>query len=348
MHSLYSAVARRVLAQSLSVKKGEALTVETWETGLRFAEQVVVEARKIGAVPLTLFEGEDAYINGIREGDRDSIGVIGKHERALLGSTDAYVFIPGPPIGALSRKLDRKDVTASTRYNSAWYEDASKARLRGARLTFGYVDEDVAGALGRTPRTIVAHQLRAALTDFKVLGSKAKQIGSYLEDGARVELMTPGARLSFRLMGELETNDGVVDQDDLDSGNNMTYVPPGNVTKEIDSDSASGALNVSQLATFAGRVEDGLFEFENGRLSRWSSTRSAKVLDKLMRESTETSRVAVGLFVGLNPELSWGYGVNNLVGGVVGVRCAGVNMSLKGATLTINGKSIVSRGTLLA
>jgi leucyl aminopeptidase (aminopeptidase T) len=346
LDSLYAAVAHKVLTASLSVQKGEAVTVETWNTGLQFARHVVIEARKLGAVPLTLFEDEDAYITGVKEGHKDSVGAMGKHERALLSNTDAYVFIPGPPIGPLSRKLNRKDVTASTRYNMSWYEDAAKAKLRGARLTFGYVDEDVARALGKTRSAVVAHQLKAALTDFKALGSKAKQVNTHLQDGTKAELATSGARLTFRLQGESEINDGVVDQVDVASENNVTYVPPGNVYKQIDPTSANGTLSISPFVNFAGQIKDGVLEFEKGRLVKWSSRSSAKVLDEIIEGAAEQSRVAGGLFVGLNPDLAYGYGVNNLVGGVVGIRCAGMTVTIKGATLSVNGKSIVLKGRL--
>ena len=61
LDSLYGQVARKVISESLSVKKGESLVVETWNNGLPFARSVVVEARRIGAVPVTLFEDEQAY-----------------------------------------------------------------------------------------------------------------------------------------------------------------------------------------------------------------------------------------------------------------------------------------------
>jgi hypothetical protein len=93
---LYRKVARKILVESLSVKKGESVTVETWNNGLPFARQVVLEARKMGAIPLTIFEDEDTYVEGVHKTPKDVLGKMGKQEYKLLSGTDAYVFIPGP------------------------------------------------------------------------------------------------------------------------------------------------------------------------------------------------------------------------------------------------------------
>ena len=104
LDELYAKVARKILKESLSLKKGESLTVETWNNGLPFARQVVIEARKLGAIPLTIFEDEDAYVEGVRNAPADVVGEMGRQEYGLLSASDAYVFIPGPvlarsPIG---------------------------------------------------------------------------------------------------------------------------------------------------------------------------------------------------------------------------------------------------------
>ncbi len=346
LDSLYVQVARKVLGKSLAVKKGENLVVETWNNGLPFARHVVVEARRIGAVPIMLFEDEEAYIEGVRRGDADSVGVMGKHELAMLSGSDAYVFVPGPPIGALSRKLERKEVADSTRYNQSWYTAAAKARIRGARLSFGYVDEAVARALGRSVGAVVTHQLCGALTDFDALGARALAIAPSLRDGAKVKLATPGAELAFTLNGESEINDGIVDQEDIASENNMVYIPPGYIYKQIDPSSASGRLSLSPVLSLYGPVKDALLEFDGGKLTRWSSRSSSKTLNKIVEAAAEQSKVAGGLLIGLNPDLKYGYGQNTLVGGVIAIRCAGVTLTTKEGSLSSGGKSIVAKGRL--
>ena len=63
---LYSDVARKILSDSLHIKKGESVTIETWSNSLRLARQIIIEARKIGAIPLLMLEDEEAFVDGIR------------------------------------------------------------------------------------------------------------------------------------------------------------------------------------------------------------------------------------------------------------------------------------------
>src|SRR5579871_5760805 len=52
----YEKLANRIVNDSLRLKQGESLTIETWNSGLDFAKEVVKEARKAGAIPLLILE----------------------------------------------------------------------------------------------------------------------------------------------------------------------------------------------------------------------------------------------------------------------------------------------------
>src|SRR5579863_4489975 len=130
LDSLYGEVARKVLSESLAVKKGQTVLVESWNNGLPFAKHVVLEARRKGAIPLTLLEDEDAYVDGAKETPKDVLGKMGRHEFALLSKTDAYVFIPGPELGTFAHRMERSNYLDSVKYNDAWYDAAAKAKLK--------------------------------------------------------------------------------------------------------------------------------------------------------------------------------------------------------------------------
>ena len=114
---------------------------------------------------MLILEDEEAYVDGIKNMPKKSLGTMGKHEFNLLAGTDAYVFIPGPPLGAYYSKLTGEERAAGTRYNSSWYEAAEKAKLRGVRFTAGYVGKDVASLVGKKVDQIVTHQLKAILVN---------------------------------------------------------------------------------------------------------------------------------------------------------------------------------------
>ena len=48
LNSLRTKVAKKVLQKTLSVKKGETVTVESWNNGLEFARVLLAEARAMG------------------------------------------------------------------------------------------------------------------------------------------------------------------------------------------------------------------------------------------------------------------------------------------------------------
>ncbi len=137
--TLYSKLAKKIVSESLNLRSGESVTVETWNSGLEFAKQVVKEARRVGALPILILEDDESYLWGLQNSPKESIGKMGKHEFGLLAATDAYVFIPGPLIGTYTPSVPKEQSSAGTSYNSSWYEAAEKAGVRGVRLTFGYV-----------------------------------------------------------------------------------------------------------------------------------------------------------------------------------------------------------------
>src|SRR2546428_2926048 len=207
---------------------------------------------------------------------------MGKHEYAMLSGSDGYVFIPGPPLGTYTRKITRQEYIESTRYNDSWYRAAKKANLRGVRLTFGYVGRDIARLLGRSVEDIVEHQLRGSLVSFEKIARKAKEIAKPMEEGgAYVTLASDGITLNFELKGELEIQDGVTDRGDLEAGNNVCYVPPGFVEKEVRPSSVSGAVKLSPSLTRFGMLEDATIEFEGGKSVAWTSRASPDVMRKL-------------------------------------------------------------------
>jgi leucyl aminopeptidase (aminopeptidase T) len=339
---LMTEVARKVLRESLSVKKGETLTVECWNNGLQFARYVTMEARRLGVIPVTIFEDEDAYIQGVREAPADIVGQLGKQEFDLISGTDAYVFIPGPVLGSLSHKLTRDQTQKSIAYNQAWYEAAAKAKLRGARLTFGYIGEESDKVLGKSVQTVVTHQLRAALADYKPIAERAKQVSAQLGKGSSISITTPGSHLDLEANGALEVSDGVVDADDVASENNICQIPPGFVFSEVVPESVTGTFTCTPTLTGFGMIDGATFVFEEGQLMEVKSTGSRAKLDAL--EKAAKNRGATSISIGLNPLLKYGFGQNSSVSGVVGLRVLGVNFQSKSATLVAGGKTLVNKG----
>ncbi len=336
-----------MLTETLGMKKGEALTVETWNNGFEFARRAVAEARAMGCTAIMVFEDEVAYVDGVRRSPKESLGLMGKNEYNLLAGSDCYVFIPGQALGAYSKTLSSEEREESTRYNDSWYDAAEKAKLRGARLTFGYIGKDLAGMLGKSIDEAVEGQLKAALTDFGAISKKAADMSSALTDGASAALESKGASIRFTLKGGSEVQDGLVGAKDIEAGNNMAYVPPGWVYKEVDTASADGTVRISPTLTKFGMLGRTELTFKDGRLVGWKSEDRAKLL-KLMGPIPEEKRRLTFLGVGVNPSLKFGLAQDRFVSGAVSFGGLGFTAIVRGSSLSVDGTRIVSLGKLKA
>lgn len=343
---LYEHVAKKVLTETLGMKKGEALTVETWNTGIGLAREVVKQARRMGCIPMMIFEDEITYLDGVKKTPKDVLGLMGKQEYGMLASTDAYVFIPGPPLGAYYKRITREEYSNATRYNDSWYDAAKKAKLRGARLSFGYVGRDLAGYLGKKVSDIAEAQMKATLPGFGPIKSEGRSIARKLRDGARATIATEGGELKFRLKGEMEIEDGVVDKEDIISGGNVTYLPPGFVSKAVDSKSATGTIKLSPSLTRLGVAGQLTLKFNHGRLVKWWSPKPIKFIEEILKSIEEENRMLSFLTVGLNSKLNFGYGVDRFVSGSLGISGFGFVGIVRNGSLTVGDSPTVKSGKL--
>ncbi len=332
LDALYTEVVKKILTETLHVQKGESVTVEAWDNGLPFARRALAEARAMGCTAIMVYEDETAYVEGVRRAPKDSIGVMGKNEYGMLAGTDAYIFVPGQALGVYSKTLKPEEREESIRYNSSWYDAAAKAGLRGARLTFGYVGREMAKFLGKTVENVARRQLRAALVDYDEIATYARRMSPLLGDGAAADLSSGKNELKFTLKGELEIEDGTVDDEDRKTGYNVTYVPPGYVAKEVDPQSANGKVTLADTLTKYGVMRRAELEFRDGALVEWKSEDGAK-LEKLVGALAPEKRRLSLIGIGLNPALGFGYGQDRLVRGAV---------TLAGFGFT----GLVSRGSL--
>lgn len=330
----------------MQVKKGDSVTVETWDNGIPFARRALAEARAIGCTGIMIYEDEKAYVEGVRRAPEDAVGVMGKNEYALLSGTDAYIFIPGPALGAHSKALKPDERDRSTRYNSSWYDAAQKAGLRGARLSFGYVGNDLAKVLGKDVQDVVRAQLKAALVDFGQISRSAAKIVPRFVDGAKAEVRTAKSALTFSLKGELGVEDGRIDEEDKRTGNNMTYLPPGFVSKDVEPESANGSIVLTDTLTDYGVIPRARLDFKDGRVVSWESTAKA-AMNKIFDSVPPEERRLRALILGLNPELGYGLGQDRFVQGALNLGGFGFRGLVKKGTLKIDGSRVVTEGRLV-
>ena len=361
-----SAVARSLLTQSVRLKRGETVIVESWNHSLPYASACVVEARRIGAHPMLLLEDEGAYWRSIDEAPRVARwSKVGRHEWAALAEADAYVFFPGPADRPRFRQLPTSRTEALTTYNTEWYRRAKKARLRGVRSVLGYASDPQAAFWGVSAATWRGQLAEATVrTEYRSVVAEGRRAADKLRKGKSLHISGPnGTDVRLRLRGRAPVlDDGVVTPDDLSAGQNLTVSPPGSITVAIDETSAEGTLITNRPSFLRfGRVEGAQWEIARGRLKSFWYNEGQPGFESAYRAAPK-GRDVVSLFsIGLNPRLAPGVPqVEDQEGGAITLAiggnrayggtntCPWVSWVVLGeATVAVDDEPLCDRGKLL-
>ena len=361
---LAAKVASNVLRNTLRIRKGENVVIETWSETLPWAKPFVVEARKMGANPLMLYEDEGSFWEALETGNSRHTGRVGAHEWAALEKSSAYVFFYGPSEWTRRDDLTVKKQVGVAAYNPEWYRRAAKAKVRGARMYLGRTSQMAADRWKLDLNEWREELARASLvspTDLHRLGTK---IGERLSKGKQVEVShSNGTQLSFRLgKFPLQLDDALVDATDLKVSNNMATIPGGVVGVSIDHTSASGTV-LGNHTTYpdSGPVAGSRWDFADGHLTDQSYGSGGDPIKAAYAKAPQKGRDRLGYFsVGLNPEISKLPQMEDQELGAVLLQIGGNNFRggknaspfgawtvLNGADVSIDGKPLIKNGRIV-
>jgi leucyl aminopeptidase (aminopeptidase T) len=358
-------VARNILTKTLRVRRGENVIIETWSESLPWAKPFVVEARRIGANPLLLYEDEESFWEAVNSGNARQTGRVGDHEWAALGKTSAYVFFFGPQEWPRwDDLLPTQKLAGVAAYNPEWYRRAARAKVRGARMYLGRTSQLAADRWKVDLQDWRDELLRASIVPPADLHRTGTRIGERIRKGRHVKVSHPnGSEISFRLgKFPIQLDDALVDASDLKAGNNMATIPGGVVGVAIDHTSAEGEL-FGNHTTYPnqGPVSGSRWRFADGHLIEQSYTSGGDPIVAAYAKAPRTGRDRLSYFsVGLNPEISKLPQMEDQELGAVMLRIGGNSfqggknaspfgawMVLTGADVTIDGKLLIQDGHLV-
>ena len=356
-------MARVVLRDTLRVRAGENVTIESWSGCLPWARAFVAEARRIGACPMTLHEDEELFWDTVSSGKLGSLGKVGDHEWAALARTHAYVFFYGPSDWPRLEELPDRVRSRVERYNREWYRRAHRAKLRGVRMF-----------LGRTsPRSAEVCQVdldrwrdelvRATLVPPATMHRTGKKIGQRLRKGRTLRIVhSNGTDLTLRLKHyPVQLDDGLVDADDLRAGNNMTWMPSGVAGVAVDEGFGEGRI-VANRAVYIGPgpAEGGEWTLRDGRLQSFSYGRGAEHFEKPYGKAPKGRDQPGYLSIGLNPEISMSPLMEDQELGAVTFRIGGNKFNggrnpcpffswlvVRGADVSVDGQPLLRSGKIV-
>ncbi|MCL4324911.1 MAG: aminopeptidase [Candidatus Thermoplasmatota archaeon] len=356
-------LARQVLVESLRVRRGENVAIETWSHTLPHATAFVYEARKSGARTILLLGDEETYWKSVEDLPAKTLGEVGNHEWGLLSKTNAYVFFMGPADRSRLRSLGGKAFEALTAYNHEWYERAKKARLRGARVYLSMATDAAARRFKVDGKAWRKELLEASLVDTADMVREGRKVAQALRRGKRITLEhANGTHLELRLKGRTpEVQDGVVDPEDVAAGRTMIPIPSGVVGVAVDESFAEGTVVANRTSFLQSeRAEGGKWTFRDGRLVEYSYRKGGDAFEVPYKAAPKGRDLPAFLSVGLNPRLSQTPQMEDQERGVVGVAVGGNKfqggsndcpflswLAVGGCDLKIDGRTLLRKGTLV-
>ncbi|MCI4320374.1 MAG: hypothetical protein L3J87_02855 [Thermoplasmata archaeon] len=357
-------ICRTILSQTLHLRRGENLVVESWSHMLPWANLLVLEARKLGIRTTLLYEDEATYWRSVEESKAADLGRMPDPELGAIAKADGYVFFWGPEDRPRRAALPPEQGQALTAYNGAWYEAATKSRLRGCRIELGRATPAAARFFGVNPVTWQANVLAGSRADMKGIARDAARVASRLRKGKQLRVThANGTDVSVRLLGRKPTvDDGIVDADDVRTGNNMTTFPGGATYVALDESFIEGKVvaNRAICSPRMGCLAGGRWSFEQNRLASYSyeagGERFAEMYDAAGTGKDKPGFLSVGFNSALRevPELEEFERGTILIGVGSNTSFGGKNRSpfqsylaLAGGHLEVDGKALVADGEIL-
>ncbi|MCI4331405.1 MAG: aminopeptidase [Thermoplasmata archaeon] len=356
-------ICRKVLTQTLRLRRGENLIVESWTHMLPWANTFVLEARKLGIRTTMFYEDEATYWRSVEEAKAVDVGRMPDPELGAIAKADGYVYLWGPEDRARLRALPKEQFAALNAFNGRWYEAAEKSHLRGCRLEFGQATATAARHYGVSLSAWQDGLLDASQVDMSSLARDAARLSERLRKGKSLTLThANGTRLELQLAGRKPVvDDGIVDAADVRSGNNMTTFPGGAVYVALEEKNATGTLIANRTSNpTKGPMSGGRWTFAENRLSEYTYESGGERFTEAFDAAGPGKDRPGFLSVGLNPRIRGAPGIEDfergaiLVGVGANTAFGGKNklgfqswLAIAGAHLEVDGKTVVADGEIL-
>jgi len=320
-------LARSILRNNLRVKAGERVTIEGWPHTLPLAVALAREARRLKALPIILYEDEDAYWNTIESGQAALLGTAPGHEWAALTKTNVYIHMWGPGDRVRLNALPAKQSQALFKFNDTWYRTARKARLRGLRLEMGRPYPTLAEAYGVDEKVWKDQLVAGSLVDPSMLAKRAEKLVRPLQTGRKLRIRhSNGTDLTLGLAHRaVWTYDGRPKvADPKRPFDILANLPSGALRVALDESIADGTLVGNRTCYYEDGVARGpTFEFSGGRLTHTEFASGGDRFEKPYASAGPGRDQPGFLAIGLNPALHDTPQVEDLEAGAVMVSVGG-------------------------
>ncbi len=360
------AMARTVLRKYLGIRSGERVTIETWSSTLGYANDFVLETLRLGALPLLLYQDEPTYWAATTEVRPENLARIGDHRRAALERTDALVSFFGPSDRERYHALPRATAFKLGEFRDALYHAAAKRGARAVEMAIGRASPASARMYGVDFDAWKNELVEATLVDPRPMKVSGQRIATLLGRGRDLAISHPnGTDLRLRLREyPPEIADGIAVRARMPRRWDLATIPAGVVSVAVDDRFGEGVFrsNVTNsvgVSTTVGELNGGQWVFRKGRLARWNFEEGKELFDQSYARAGPGRSHPASISIGLNPRISLAPLLKDQERGMLTLQIGrnehlgGSNhatwwawLLLRGATVTVDGKRILSEGKL--
>jgi leucyl aminopeptidase (aminopeptidase T) len=359
-------LADKVVGGCAGVAEGELVQITGDPRDVALLEDLAVAVRRRGAHPLVTLRSDRLARRLFDEVPEKFDAQVPELNRRLAGLLDAWIQTDADDESALSG-VPAARVAASGKAGAPVWALLRKRGVRVVWLGNGlYPTAARARQLGMSEAELKA-LFRAALdVDYERMHARGDALRASLSLVKELRLTAPnGTDLKMGIAGRSAgVNDGVIGPEKRKQGGAAcwAWLPAGEVFVTPVSGTAEGKLVVDRCL-FEGKEVRGLtLNFKAGKVTEMAAESGGERLREVYREAPAGKDLLSSVEVGINPSavragkpapftpipsgvVTVAIGNNTWAGGDVAILFS-LQGSLTGATLTIDGKSLVERGTL--
>jgi leucyl aminopeptidase (aminopeptidase T) len=368
--SLERSAARNLVENSLRVRPGENVIVESWTHTLSMSSAMVDEVRRVGGRVLVVYEDDDAWWRAVDRRQAKLLGRLSNPEWAALKAADVYVQFWGPKdSGRVEKTPEPKLDEWATGWVGRWYEMARSTGLRGGRMAVGWITDSRARHWGVSKSQWMDRILEGCVADPKEMARSGKHLARALTGAQKVRITHPnGTDIEVALAGVAPTvYDGFPHPKDTAyrPSDMLANFPEGRLRILLDAKTAEGRI-VSNHPSYDeswfpwARYSGGSFEFAGGKLTSFSFEEGHAAFAKRYAQGKPGKDRPGVLSIGLNPKIrntpyfeprergcvQLVVGVDNIQGGARSPNDTG-SICLAGSEISVDGTPVLRAGRIL-
>lgn len=350
---------------SLRINSSDKVTIFFSPHTTKLAEDLADECHKKGADVLLNGWTDRYYLSFMTHSSVESLREPSVWCHELTRVSTAEFWVGGIYDPSIFRKIPPEKMAANGEGESkAHFPLAQERKVRSLGIALASVTKPRAKVYGFNYKNWQLNTTAASRVDFEALSKRGREIAGKLQASSAIRITSPNrTNLSFSANGRKpRVNDGIVDDQDLAEGAIDASIPAGSVYVSVLEDSANGKVVMDVPTAWAGRtIRKLVWSFENGRVTSFEGDQAAAHLRKSWDSSSgDKDRIAM-LSIGLNPKAKYGFLINELVSGAVGIGIGGNedfggtnkpgffhSQVLSNATLQLDGTTLIKNGKLLA